>query len=35
MIKTKEDLRFYLEEDRKRNHVPMGGGKILLEVTCW
>ena len=24
MIQTKKDLRFYLEEDRKRNHVPTG-----------
>lgn len=24
MIKTKADLAFYLEEDRKRNHVPPG-----------
>lgn len=33
MIKTKADLRFYLEEDRKRNHVPKGIGYYILLVS--
>lgn len=34
MIKTKADLRFYLEEDRKRNHVPSSWGGYFLRLIA-
>ena len=34
MIKTKADLRFYLEEDRKRNHVPPEWGIYVLRLIA-
>ncbi len=30
MIKTRKDLRFYLQEDRKRNGIPYRGGFLRL-----
>ena len=32
MIKTKKDLSFYLEEDRKRNHIPKAWGGYFLRL---
>lgn len=32
MIKTREDLLFYLSEDRKRNHVPLNWGGYILRL---
>lgn len=34
MIKTKEDLRFYLTEDRKRNNVPKSWFGYVLRLIA-
>lgn len=34
MIKTNKDLRFYLEEDRKRNHIPKSLGMYFLRLVA-
>lgn len=32
MIKSRKDLRFYLSEDRKRNHIPSSWGWYYLRL---
>jgi len=33
MIKTRSDLHFYLNEDRKRNNIPQGPGYLLRLIA--
>ena len=34
MIETRDDLRFYLREDRKRNHIPPSWGGYYLRLIA-
>lgn len=34
MIKTREDLRFYIQEDRKANKISSSNFKYLFSLLC-